>query len=220
MTKIADVIAGTRILASWGNQIRDRTIATWTSASDRTTNGGTASAGQVSWRSDNQKGLDVYDGANWAEVGSPPWVTYTPTPHAVTTDPVVGNGTLTGAWRRRGSFTDLYVAFVLGSTSAGGAGAITFNLPEAAPAGIAQQNIDFVINSNTTGRAFQGRAFITAGATVTQPFAPAAVNDCSMAGFRNADASGAAGTGIPFLSGLYPVTAGGSLILSGTYRNA
>lgn len=58
-----------------------------------------------------------------------PWQTYTPTWDAYTTPPAIGNGTITGAYRRLGTALEVRVTLTIGSTTNLGAGGWVFYLP-------------------------------------------------------------------------------------------
>jgi hypothetical protein len=57
------------------------------------------------------------------------WTTYTPTWSAVTTAPVLGNGTLDGAYMQVGDIVFWAVTLTTGSTSTYGSGPWLFSLP-------------------------------------------------------------------------------------------
>lgn len=62
------------------------------------------------------------------------WVAYTPVWTAVTTNPVIGNGTLLGRYKRIGKTVLFRVQIVAGSTTTGGSGNYSVSLPLAAHA--------------------------------------------------------------------------------------
>lgn len=59
----------------------------------------------------------------------PAWQSYTPVWSSTSTAPVLGNGTLTGAYQQHGSRVDVRIALTLGSTSTPGSGTYRFSLP-------------------------------------------------------------------------------------------
>lgn len=60
----------------------------------------------------------------------PAWTSYTPAHTAVTTNPTLGNGTLTGRYKALGGYTYLVeVEYVRGSTGTNGSGDWRFSLP-------------------------------------------------------------------------------------------
>jgi len=64
MSWINDVVAGTKILAAWGNAIRDRTVTPFVNATERANAILNPVAGMMTWRSDDKQ-LEVFDGTNW-----------------------------------------------------------------------------------------------------------------------------------------------------------
>ena len=60
-----------------------------------------------------------------------PWTSYTPTWTAATTNPTLGNGTLSGAWMSAGQSVMFRVTLTFGSTTTVGSGAYSFTLPTA-----------------------------------------------------------------------------------------
>jgi hypothetical protein len=60
------------------------------------------------------------------------WTLYTPTWTGATTNPVLGNGTLSGAWTKHGKTITVRVNLKPGSTTTYGSGAWRFALPETA----------------------------------------------------------------------------------------
>ena len=57
------------------------------------------------------------------------WETYTPIWTGATTNPAIGNGTLTGRWKRNGSNMDVQIHVLMGSTTSMGSNQWTFSLP-------------------------------------------------------------------------------------------
>jgi hypothetical protein len=60
------------------------------------------------------------------------WISYTPAWTAVTTNPVLGNGTLTGGYRRIGGQVDFWINLAAGSTTTYGSGTYLLSLPVSA----------------------------------------------------------------------------------------
>jgi hypothetical protein len=56
------------------------------------------------------------------------WTTYTPTWEGITTNPSIGNGTLSGRWRRIGDEAEYEIYLAFGSTTSGGSGKWRFTL--------------------------------------------------------------------------------------------
>jgi hypothetical protein len=64
MPEIANVVSGNTITSTWGNQIRDRTIQRYASATARATAHPSPTAGDLSYLTDVDD-IALYDGANW-----------------------------------------------------------------------------------------------------------------------------------------------------------
>ena len=77
-----------------------------------------------------------------AAIGS--WQSYTPTWTAVTTNPVLGNGSLLGFWRRVGESIEVAIQLTLGSTSTMGSGAWIFSMPSGYTADYTKASADNV----------------------------------------------------------------------------
>lgn len=85
--------------------------------------------GETVYRTDID-GWELYDGTAWVElVRTGEWATYTPTWTASTSNPVIGNGTLQGRYRRTGSMVDLWLWLKAGTTTTFGSGLYSFSLP-------------------------------------------------------------------------------------------
>jgi hypothetical protein len=54
------------------------------------------------------------------------WTTFTPTLEAVSTNPTIGNGTLSGKYRRVGNTVEVAIRWIFGSTSNAGSGLYSF----------------------------------------------------------------------------------------------
>ena len=81
------------------------------------------------------------------------WTAYTPT-WTGTTDPVIGNGTLTGAFAQIGKVVNFRIVITMGSTTTFGTGAYRFGVPVTAAAsavGIYTPVGDFMGQDNSTG---------------------------------------------------------------------
>lgn len=67
MAFTANVVDGQIILASWGNEIRDRAVMVFSSAAERTSQWPTPPVGALSWRNDILA-LEEYSGGAWGAV--------------------------------------------------------------------------------------------------------------------------------------------------------
>jgi hypothetical protein len=76
-----------------------------------------------------------------------PWTTYTPGWTAATTNPVIGNGTLTGRYMKVGRTVHLSINLVGGATTTWGAGAYSF----AAPFASANSTVSYLGGARLSG---------------------------------------------------------------------
>lgn len=67
---------------------------------------------------------DMVDGAHYT-----PWTAYTPAWTAQTTNPVIGNGTITGRYCQVGKMVTMFVEIDMGTTTTYGSGAWHIGLP-------------------------------------------------------------------------------------------
>lgn len=100
-------------------------------------------------------------GLKWRAGG---WTSFTPTLTAVTTNPTIGDGTLTGRYRKLDDKTvALRISWFFGSTSNAGSGNYTFALPGGMTAQGAQSLAGFLLDTST--RIFNVTGYLNAGAT-------------------------------------------------------
>jgi hypothetical protein len=138
----------------------------------------------------------TYNGTSWVVPGSDNWVSYTPTWGGSTSNPSLGNGTITGSYMKQGNLVFVQIALVIGSTSTGGSGRWTFSLPFAA----AQQTVLPALAEDTSATTrYGGSCWVTPGTGV----------------FAVALGSGSNGvsSSVPFTWG-----AGDQLYIAGSYR--
>lgn len=98
-------------------------------------NGATADGGQV--ETDLNQIFTNIDNSNinasaaiaLTKLASPAWTSYTPTWTAVTTNPVIGNGTITGAYNKIGRLVTGYITVTMGGTTTYGSGQYNLSLP-------------------------------------------------------------------------------------------
>lgn len=176
--------------------------------------------GMMIWETDT-KAIGVYDLANttWHMFDTMPQ-SYTPVFTTATGTPSVGNGSLIGHYFRRGRSIDLRVSFFWGSTSNGGLGSWTFTAPFAA-VNTSSNEQSFFCKCWCAAGVYTGSAFISAGTTTINPALPNSLSNCAQSSVRNADSSGAVGTGIPLASGAFTFnTTGHNLVMAGTYEAA
>ena len=68
---------------------------------------------------------------NFKAIGDP-WTSYTPSWLGATTNPTIGNGTITGAYRSVGKYTTFRIRILMGTTTGFGSGSYQLTLPVAA----------------------------------------------------------------------------------------
>jgi hypothetical protein len=113
------------------------------------------------------------------------WTSYTPLWTASTTNPVIGNGVLTGVYRQIGNQIDFSVSLTAGTTTTYGSGDYRISLPVAAispnyngkfSAAILNDSVQWYLNYNAQGidQGFADKVVLTAFAggvwTNTSPF--------------------------------------------------
>lgn len=94
-----------------------------------------------------------------------PWQTYAVEWRAQTTNPALGNGTLTGVYRRMGTLLDVRISLTSGTTSTYGAGTMAFTMPPncvAKTGSIRQQGTALYVLGTA---AHPGTVYIAAGDT-------------------------------------------------------
>lgn len=92
--------------------------------------------------------LDIYN-ANFAHLGGA-WTSFTPTLTATTTNPTVGNGTLTGGYMQAGKLLVVSYSWTFGSSSAAGSGTYSFTLPNSLTSAARKQVISgYLLDSGT-----------------------------------------------------------------------
>lgn len=98
------------------------------------------------------------------------WTSYTPTLTASTTNPTIGNGTLTGRYRYLdASLIHIKVSWTFGSTSAAGSGEYSFALPVASTATMDTALAAWFIDNGTAYYAASGHIY--SGGSVINPIA-------------------------------------------------
>jgi hypothetical protein len=97
------------------------------------------------------------------------WTPYTPTWTASTTNPVLGNGTLTGRYMKWGRTVICEINLITGSTTTYGSGSYNWLLPaQAANAGVSVVGHAHVLGTDR----WQGQIIISANATTCSAFFP------------------------------------------------
>jgi hypothetical protein len=138
-------------------------------------------------------------GLNWLGAS----ISYTPTWTATTTNPTLGNGTLTGSYMQVGNLIAFTISLEFGSTTSGGTGNWRFALP-------------FALNFNRQSLICQGKALDLGVRWYTNLIGDSAdPNTASTISIINPDS-----TDGDYLTATYPMTWGTSdaLYVQGLYR--
>ncbi|WP_458085803.1 hypothetical protein [Streptomyces malaysiensis] len=87
-------------------------------------------AGMVTYLKDVKR-VQVYDGTAWRDVfsGASGWQSYSPVWSATTTNPSLGNGTLTATYMKIGNMCQISLMLTIGSSTSKGNGTYGFSLP-------------------------------------------------------------------------------------------
>lgn len=125
------LVAGNVITASWANaSVRDQVVTPFASASARDSAITVPVEGMLSFLADSDSFV-WYDGSAWQGLDAPGWTSYSPTWTGASSDPVIDNGTITGAYRRVPG-SDLVVVtgrILMGSATTYGSGRWIVSLP-------------------------------------------------------------------------------------------
>jgi hypothetical protein len=114
----------------------------------------------------------VYDGAAWQTVlQGGTWTAYTPAWTASTTNPVLGNGSLTGRYARSGAMVDYAIKITAGSTTTFGSGPWSLSLPFAAASVIDMIGQVMIGDASGTSLYSMGAAYIADGASTVSMYA-------------------------------------------------
>lgn len=113
------------------------------------------------------------------------WDTYTPTWTGSVSNPAIGNGTLTGRYRRRGTSLNLRISVIPGSTTTFGSGVYTLGLPSGMSAATGGEQ--WVTAKLWDGSNWPGIATVS-GSSV-QVYFPAASGDTRLAVWQHNDPS-------------------------------
>ncbi|MFJ8109996.1 hypothetical protein [Streptomyces sp. NPDC096132] len=124
---------------------------------------------------DDGTNLLRYNGSSWDTYFKTPgaWTSYTPVWTAVTTNPVINNGTISGKYVKIGRLVVCKIMVVPGSTTTFGSGAYLLSLPFTA----ASSSIDDLGTSRLTAAStYIGQCIIATGGTTASPTFPTAAN--------------------------------------------
>lgn len=113
-------------LQSLAEGIDGRTVLRYPTATDRDAAITTPAPGMVAWLA-TPGTLSYYTGSAWVAMGA--WNTYTPAWTAATTNPAIGDGTITGKYAIVGKTCHFTMLVQFGSTTTYGSGSYTFTYP-------------------------------------------------------------------------------------------
>ncbi|MGM9380349.1 hypothetical protein [Streptomyces antibioticus] len=133
---------------------------------------------------DNGTNLLRWNGSSYDTYFKTPgaWTTYTPTWTAVTTNPTLGNGTISGKYVKIGRLVVCKIGLVPGSSTAFGSGAYSWSLPFAA----ASSSIDDLGTARLTAAStYIGQCIIATGGTTVSATFPTAANASIAANMSN-----------------------------------
>lgn len=105
--------------------------------------------------------LNIHIRDNFKAIGDP-WTAYTPVWGASTTNPVIGNGTLTGNYIQAGKLVIWRFQINSGTTTTYGTGNYTISLPVAMVAGLGYPAARLLIQNTST---FYSRTMFSTGST-------------------------------------------------------
>lgn len=158
----------------------------------------------------------------WQPWGGEAWIPYTPTWSAAGGSTTVGNGSLAGRFQFCGAKTLAFrINLTFGSSTSGATGVWYFTLPSGVtshPSGEQAVTAKAYLSSNA--RTYGGFGQIYANSTAVYPNFPYGSTSTEMFPAQNADSSGAAGTGVPRVSGAYSFGNGSNLTIEGTIEVA
>jgi hypothetical protein len=128
MAEFAFTDGGIPSAVNWNTNVRDQLTIICTSS----TRPSSPTAGRRIYETDTGKEY-VYVGSTWTLCGDNAayagWTTYTPSWSTGGTQPVIGNGTLTGRYRLTGKTLDLVIWMIAGSTTTFGTAQWVFSIP-------------------------------------------------------------------------------------------
>lgn len=143
------------------------------------------------------------------------WVAYEPTWTAATSNPSIGDGSITARYRRIArKLIALRIEIEFGSTTSGGAGAWQIGLPFPAHA-VGKQVLTCEVFLAGPVWEFAGVGVVAAGGSTISPRVPEGVSSSVLKPVQNANAGGGNGTGIPLVGGAYSYTDGSTVVIEG-----
>lgn len=191
------------ITAAWANaNVRDQVVTPFASVAARDSAITSPVNGMVCVTTDTGM-MWQYTGLAWVAMGtSSAWTTYTPTWTASTTNPVIGNGTLDGAYQKVGRMVSFRARLAVGSTTTNGTGTYFLTVPVATGAANPPQLMTALLYDASTANWYTWVAYLPTNSSTLQ--------------FPTGD-----GTVAQFEAGTPVTLANGDLfIVSGTYEAA
>ena len=144
-------------------------------------------------------------------------VAYTPAWTGATTNPTLP-ASVTGWYSIRNGWCTVQVVIMFDSFTTGGSGQLFVSLPVP---GVGAQFIQNRLTIPGVGAGnYIGFAAINDATALARPYFAVSTASHPQVFWRNTDSTGAAGLGQPLVSGGFPIQAGGSFLMSGTYRVA
>lgn len=122
----------------------------------------------------------------------------------------------TGRYRLANGWCDFSIYISFGGSVSGGKGRLALGLPVAASSQLFEQVVRAKLWVPLVGN-FDGIGLIPSGSTSVWPLFTVSVNNSNIQYWLNNDNTGAAGTGVPLMSGHWPCESGGNAIVSGRY---
>lgn len=169
------------------DELVPRSVMRFASATARNATLTSPVAGMTAYLTTEQA-LTVYTGSAWVTLATNPgaWSTYTPTWTGATTNPSLGNGSLTGVYSLTGKTCHAHIDLTTGTTTAFGSGIWSFALPFTSASGHGTRVGSAHALGTVSPSRHGGQNLVSPGATTTTPFFAADWNSSPLAG---ADAS-------------------------------
>ncbi|WP_435601441.1 hypothetical protein [Streptomyces sp. C10-9-1] len=153
------------VLASAVHAVLARSILRFASATERAATIPSPVEGMMAWLQDTNT-LTEYNGSAWVTVLSGgAWSSYTPSWTAATTNPVLGNGTISGEYTRVGDTVTFAAYITAGSSTTFGSGGWSISLPVQSAATMDRIG-DVMVGDATSPTLYSmGAAYIAASAS-------------------------------------------------------
>lgn len=156
----------------------------------------------------------TWNAASWDGL----WTAYTPVWSAASAAAALGNGVLTGRYRKTGRLVEVNIFLSLGSTSSGGTNGWNFTLPFATAPGYEHYLTAKCWVSN--GWNLLGYGLAGPSSNSIAPWMPVSPTNVNYEQVRNADGTGAVGTGRPLIPGAFTFGPNNNLAIFGRYESA